>query len=139
MPREVRPQRSVVFHEKIKKTAKKNPFFRKVIYDGRFSELAVMSIAPHAELGEETHKNTDEILFVVKGKGQVILGGRAHKVRRHDAIFVASGEDHNLKNVGRKDLKLLCVCSPPSSAAKAGIHKSGEREEQEQLKYAWEQ
>lgn len=131
--------RSVVFHQKINKAAKKNARFRKVIYDGKFSELALMSLARGAELGEEAHKNTDEILFVVKGKGEVTLNGRKEQIRRHDAIFVASGEDHNLKNIGRKDLKLLCVCSPPSSHVPAGVHKSGEREEQEQLKYAWEQ
>jgi len=139
MPSSRKDQRSIVFHEKIKKTAKRNFFFRKVIYDGRFSELAVLSIASHAELGEEAHKNTDEILFVVKGKGEVILNGQTHKIRRHDAIFVASGEDHNLKNVGRKDLKLLCVCAPPSARIGVGIHKSGERAYEEQIRYAWEQ
>jgi mannose-6-phosphate isomerase-like protein (cupin superfamily) len=139
MARGEKSQRSVVFQQKIKKTAKKNVSFRKVIYDGRFSDLAVMSIVPGAELGEEAHKNTDEILFVVKGKGEVTLSGRKEQMRRHDAVFVASGEDHNLKNVGRKDLKLLCVCSPPSSHLNAGLHNSGEKEEQERLRYAWEQ
>jgi len=139
MPRARKRELSVVFHEKIKKTAKRDSFFRKVIYAGRFSELAVMSVAPYAALGEEAHKNTDEILFVVKGKGELILNGRPRKVRPHDAIFVASGEDHNLKNVGRKDLKLLCVCSPPSSKNSAGIHKSGERALEERMRYAWEQ
>jgi len=139
MPRGERDRRSVVFHQKIKKTAKKNLSFHKIIYDGKFSDLAVMSIVPGAELGEEAHKNTDEILFVVKGKGQVTLNGRKEQIRRHDAVFVASGENHNLKNVGRKDLKLLCVCSPPSSHVSEGVHKTGEREEQEQLRHAWEQ
>ena len=139
MGRGERERQSIVFHQKIKKTARKNLNFRKVIYDGKFSDLAVMSILPGAELGEEAHKNIDEILFVVKGKGLVTLNGRKEQIRRHDAVFVASGDNHNLKNVGRKDLKLLCVCSPPSSHVSAGIHKSGEREEQEQLRYGWEQ
>jgi len=139
MARGEKNQGSVVFHQKIKKTAKKNRSFHKIIYDGKFSDLAVMSIVPGAELGEEAHKNTDEILFVVKGKGQVTLNGRKEQIRRHDAVFVASGENHNLKNVGRKDLKLLCVCSPPSSHVSEGVHKTGEREEQEQLRHAWEQ
>ena len=90
MPRGERVPRSVVFHQKISKTAKKSINFRKVIYDGKFSDLAVMSVAPGAELGEEAHKNTDEILFVVKGKGEVSLRGRKERIRRHDAIFVAS-------------------------------------------------
>lgn len=139
MVRKTRTQQSVVFHQKIKKAAKENMSFRKIIYDGKFSELAVMSIARGAELGEEAHKNVDEILFVVRGKGEVTLNGRRQKVGRHDAIFVASGEVHNLKSLGRKALKLLCVCSPPSSTLSAGIHKLGERELEEQMRYAWEQ
>lgn len=139
MARAEKNQRSVVFHQKIKKTAKKNLSFRKVIHNGRFSDLAVMSIVPGAELGEEAHKNTDEILFVVKGKGEITLNGRKEQIRRHDAVFVASGENHNLKSVGRKDLKLLCICSPPSSHVSQGVHKTGEKEEQEQLRHAWEQ
>jgi mannose-6-phosphate isomerase-like protein (cupin superfamily) len=131
--------RSVVFHQKIKKTAEENFSFRKVIYAGKFSDLAVMSIAPGAELGEESHKNTDEILFVVKGKGEVTLNHRTEKIKRHDAIFVAAGEDHNLKNMGAKDLKLLCVCSPPSSTVTSGVHRSGERKWEEDLRHAWEQ
>jgi len=139
MPRGKRNQRSVVLHQKIKKTAKKNFTFRKVIHDGKFSDLAVMSILPGAELGEEAHKNADEILFVVKGQGEVTLNGQKERIRRHDAVFVASGENHNLKNIGRKDLKLLCVCAPPSSHVSGGVHKTGERDEQEQLRHAWEQ
>ena len=99
MPRERTNYRSLVFHQKINKTAKKNLRFHRVIYEGKFSDLAVMSLAPGAELGEEAHKNTDEILFVVKGKGEVTLDGRREQIRRHDAIFVASGEDHNLKTL----------------------------------------
>jgi len=139
MTRNGRNQLSVVFHQKIKKTATKNFSFRKVIYEGKFSELAVMNIVAHEEMGKEAHQNTDEILFVVKGKGEVMLNGKTHKIRRHDAIFVASGEDHNLKNVGRKDLKLLCVCAPPSSKLRAGIHRSGENALKEQMRHAWEQ
>jgi len=139
MPPERTNQRSVIFHQKINRAAKKNLRFRKVLYSGKFSDLALMSLARGAELGEESHKNADEILFVVKGKGEVTLNGRKEQVRRHDAIFVASGEDHNLKNLGRKDLKLLCVCPPPSSTVSGGMHKSGERELHEQLRYAWEQ
>ena len=130
---------SVVFHEKIKKTAKRNSLFRKVIYDGRFSELAVMSLAPHAELGEEAHKNTDEILFVVKGKGDDHFERSDSQDTTARRDLCGAGEDHNLRNVGRKDLKLLCVCSPPSSKISAGIHKSGERALEQQMRYAWEQ
>jgi mannose-6-phosphate isomerase-like protein (cupin superfamily) len=139
MPHERKNHHSVVFHQKISKTARKNTSFRKVIYEGKFSDLAVMSLVRGAELGEEAHKHTDEIIFVVRGKGEVILNHRTEQIRRHDAIFVASGEKHNLKNVGRKDLKLLCVCSPSSSHISSGIHTAGEQEEREQLRYAWEQ
>jgi len=135
-----RVMRSVLsFHENVKKAAKRNLSFRKVFYRGKFSELAAISMPLGAELGEDIHANADEILFVVQGIGRVNVDGRIEKAKRNDAIFIAAGQHHNLTNVGRRDLKLLCVCSPPSSRIKGGIHKRGVAEMREQIRYAWEQ
>lgn len=139
MPRALKNRRSVVFHLKIDKTAKKKLRYRKFI-GGNFADLAAVSIAPGAELGKARHKNTDEILFVVKGRGKVTLNHRTQKVGRHDAIFVAAGQDHKLKNVGWRDLKLVCIRSPLSTAVTAGIHKCNHKaQEEEQFRHAWEQ
>lgn len=127
------------FDENVVKLAKKNVKFRKVLYRAKFSELAAMSIWSGAHLGEEVHRNSDEILFVVEGKGQVNVDGRAKEAKRHDAIFIPAGHRHDLRNIGRRDLKLLCVSSPPSSRMHKRIYRHGAEEMKERMRYAWEQ
>lgn len=129
----------LAFHDNIKKLARKNLSFRKVICAGAFSELVVMSILPMGELGEEAHDNADEILFIVEGQGEVTFGSRTESAGEHDAIFVTAGQLHNLKNVGDCDLKLISVFSPLSSGADTTVHRAGAKAVEEQMQYAWEQ
>jgi len=128
----------VLMFETITKTAKKNVSFRKKVFGGKFSELVEMSIMPGNELGEEVHHWGDEILFVVQGKGLITIEGVTQRANRHCAIFVKAGTPHNLRNIGRQDLKLLCVCSPPLTTH-TGMHRWGELAAEERMAYAWEQ
>jgi mannose-6-phosphate isomerase-like protein (cupin superfamily) len=141
MSRRARHVKSMVlpFDDNIKKVARKNLAFRKAIYTGAFSELAAMSIPPMGELGEEAHEYADEILFLVEGKGEVILDGRTEPACRHDAIFVTAGQLHNLRNTGRGDLKLVAVYSPPPSDENTAVHRAGAKGVEERMQHAWEQ
>ena len=130
----------VLSFDNIKKLANKNLVFRKAIYKGAFSELVVMSIPPWGELGEEKHEKGDEILFIVDGKGDVILDGRTESAHKHDAIFVSAGQVHNLRNTDDCELKIISVFSPPpSSGTDSIIHRSGAKAAEEQIRHAWEQ
>ncbi|MGC2446690.1 MAG: cupin domain-containing protein [Candidatus Sulfotelmatobacter sp.] len=127
------------FHDNIKAAATKNLAFRQTVCKGAFSELVVISIPPTGELGEGIHDDSDVILFIVEGKGEVTFGDRKEIAHKHDAILVPAGRLHNLRNIGRHDLKLFAVCSPPPSGAKASVHRIGAEAAEEQLRYAWEQ
>ena len=131
--------RVLSFHDNIKKAAKENLAFRQTVCKGAFSELVVISIPPKGELGEGAHADADVILFIVEGKGEVTFGDRKEIANKHDAILVTAGRLHNLRNIGRHDLKLFAVFSPPPSGAKASVHRIGAAAAEEQLRYAWEQ
>jgi mannose-6-phosphate isomerase-like protein (cupin superfamily) len=113
------------FEGDIKKIAKTNQFFRQVIYTGAHSQLVVMSIPPGEEIGEETHSRIDQLFVIVEGEGQAVLDGQQQTADEHNVIFVTAGTPHNLKNPGRKALKLFTVYSPPAHAA-GTIHKTRE-------------
>jgi len=130
----------VLSFDNIKKLANKNLVFRKAICKGAFSELVVMSIPPWGELGEEKHEKADEILFIVDGKGKLILDGQTESAHKHDAIFVTAGQVHNLKNIGDGDLKIISVLSPPPpTGTDSSIHRTGAKDAEEHLRYLWEQ
>lgn len=114
-----------MFSENIKKIAKENTNFRKVLYTGVNSQLVVMSIPPGGDIGEEVHSDTDQILVFVDGSGEAILNGEVKKIEEHDVVFVPAGVTHNFKNIGDEDLKLFTVYSPPEHPD-GTIHKTKE-------------
>ncbi|MDO8583037.1 MAG: cupin domain-containing protein [bacterium] len=123
-----------MFAGDIKELTKENTNFRKVLYTGPHSQLVAMSIPVGGDIGEETHPNTDQILFFVDGEGEAILGGESRKVEEHDVVSVPAGTRHNFKNTGDEDLKLFTVYSPPAHADGV-IHATKADAEKEEKKY----
>lgn len=107
-----------MFHENVKKLTEENNNFRKVIYTGKYIQLVLMSLAPGEEIGEEVHPQTDQILFLVEGKGWAVIEDQLSDFKKRDAVFIPAGIKHNFMNTGDEDLKLYTVYSPPE-------HKDG--------------
>ena len=112
-----------MYAEDIKKLTKENTNFRQVLHTGRYSQIVAMCILVNEEIGEETHTNTDQMLFFVEGEGEAILNGETRKVEEHDVVFVPAGTKHNFKNIGDEDLKLFTVYAPPEHPD-GTIHKT---------------
>ena len=96
-----------------KETGKSNSSMRRVVSTGAYSELVALTIPPKEESGEETYDNTDQAVFIVEGRGEAVLNGRAEPAGEHDAVFIPAGTPHNIRNSGVADLKLFVIYSPP--------------------------
>ncbi len=107
-----------MFHENIKKLARENDNYRKVVYTGDVSQVVLMNLLPGEEIGMETHPVTDQILFLVEGEGEAIVKGETSIFKESDIVFVPAGTPHNFKNTGDKPLKLYTIYSPP-------VHRDG--------------
>ena len=93
--------------------ARRNPHYRRVVHTGARSQLVVMTIPPHGEVGEETHRAVEQSLFIVEGSGTVVLNGHRETVRPGDAVVVPPGTTHNLK-AGREPIRLFTIYTPPN-------------------------
>lgn len=114
-----------MFHQDIKKITLENDNFRKVVYTGENSQLVLMSIPEGEEIGEETHKTVDQILFLVEGQGEAILNDVSAPFLVGEVVCVPAGTKHNFKNNGSQPLKIYTVYSPPEH--KDGtVHKTKE-------------
>lgn len=80
--------------------AKANTFFRQVLDNGQHTQIVIMSIPPGEEIGEETHKNNDQVLFLLEGKGKVILNNEEQPYKSGDVVLVNAGTLHNFVNTG---------------------------------------
>ncbi len=93
--------------------AKDNGSFRHVLATGEHTQVVVMSIPAGGDIGEEVHTDTDQILYLVEGSGQVILEGEAADFGVGDLVLVTAGTRHNFKTVGETAMKIITAYAPP--------------------------
>ena len=109
-----------------------NTYFRQVLETGEHTQIVVMSIPAGGEIGEETHKDNDQVLYLVSGEGKAILNGEGKPVGKDDVVLVKAGTRHNFINTGAEDLKIITAYSPPHHPP-GTIHKT--REEADKAGY----
>lgn len=106
-----------------------NTNFRTAIWTGNYQQMTLMHLPPHAEIGEEMHGDTDQLLRVEQGCGMVKMGAcrgqldTQYRVRLGDVIFVPAGTWHNVINIGRMPLKISSVYAPPNHQ-KGTVHRT---------------
>lgn len=100
----------------IKKAAKENDYFRKVLVTGAKSQLVVMSLQPGEEIGTEVHE-VDQILYAVEGEGEVVIGDVEAEFEKGVMAFVPAGVQHNVLNTNDEPMKLFTIYAPPEHAA----------------------
>ncbi|BDC34539.1 cupin [Candidatus Dependentiae bacterium Noda2021] len=102
---------SMLFNQNIIEMAKTNDFFRKEIVTGPHSQVVLMSVPVKGEIGLETHK-VDQTLIFVQGSGKAILNGVASEIKPGHLVFVPAGNSHNFVNTGTESLKLVTIYAP---------------------------
>ena len=105
-----------VFNEDIRKLAKANNDFRREVLTNAHSQVVLMCLQPGEDIGEEIHADNDQLLVLVKGAGEVRLGGVVSAVQKGALISVPAGTRHNLVNTGKKPIRLYTVYAPPETA-----------------------
>lgn len=106
-------EKQAMFHQDIVEIAKKNNNFRKEVITGKHSQVVVMSIPIGGDIGQETHQSTDQILFFLQGRGVAIINGKTSEIAPNHLVFVPAGTQHNFKNTGNEELKLITIYAPP--------------------------
>jgi mannose-6-phosphate isomerase-like protein (cupin superfamily) len=102
--------------------AKKNGFFRQVLFTGDHSQLVVMSLEPGEEIGTEVH-TVDQMLYVVDGEGETILDGIVSRIEEGGVVCVPAGVEHNIVNTDDEPLKLFTVYAPAQHPA-GTVHRT---------------
>ncbi len=104
-----------------------NNNYRKVISTTSHQQLVLMSLKPKEEIGEEVHDKVDQFIRIEKGTAIALIGKGENKkkylLKKEHFITIPSGTYHNIINIGRGELKLYSIYSPPNH--KPGtIHKT---------------
>ncbi len=65
-----------------------------------------------------SHPHGEEVIYIIKGKGRVMVNDEVNEVKEGMAVFFPPGSVHMLQNTEKKELKVICFFSPPSDVTK---------------------
>jgi mannose-6-phosphate isomerase-like protein (cupin superfamily) len=102
-----------ILYGDLNKLTLENNNYRKVIATTKHQQLVLMSIKPKEEIGLEIHKNTTQFIKIEKGSCIAIIGKEEIKIKKEGYIVILPNTQHNIINIGRSDLKLYTIYSPP--------------------------
>jgi mannose-6-phosphate isomerase-like protein (cupin superfamily) len=74
--------------------------------------LAEARVAVGAATTPHHHVETEEIYFILEGEADMRVGDQIRRVGPGDAIAISPGQIHQITNVGRTELRFLCMCAP---------------------------
>ncbi len=99
--------------QNVTQQAKDNTYFRHVLATGKHTQIVLMSINPGEDIGEETHPDNDQVLYLVSGAGKVVLNGKEQSYVAGDIVLVPAGTLHNFVTEGDVPMKIITAYSPP--------------------------
>jgi len=77
--------------------------------------LAEEVLPPGCAVTPHHHRETEEIYYVVSGRGTMTVGSDIRAVQQGDAIYIPIGQTHTLNNTGVEPIRLILVCGPAFS------------------------
>lgn len=74
--------------------------------------LAEATVKRGKATAEHTHPETEEIYYILRGRGRMRIEGEERAVGPGDGIAIPAGKKHKIWNTGKGDLVFLCGCVP---------------------------
>lgn len=96
----------------IEKMTLDNNNFREVISTTAHSQLVVMSLRAHEDIGDEVH-DVDQFFRCETGEGVAHIDGEQHRVHAGVVLHIPAGSRHNIKNTDDREMKLYTIYAPP--------------------------
>lgn len=78
----------------------------------RNQSLAEARLPVGATTTPHYHPRTEEIYYILEGRGSMVVGIETRDVGAGDAIAIPPGTQHQITNTGKEVLKFLCCCAP---------------------------
>jgi len=77
--------------------------------------VAEAFVEPGQETAAHVHHASQEVYYILEGIGIMRLGEEKLSVVEGDAVLIEPGTLHNIRNIGDRALRILCICCPPYS------------------------
>jgi quercetin dioxygenase-like cupin family protein len=76
----------------------------------------VIRVAPGQKVRPaHSHPNGDEIIYIIRGTGRVMVAGEVAPVREGTTVLFPQGAVHMLHNTGEEEMKVVCFFAPATN------------------------
>jgi mannose-6-phosphate isomerase-like protein (cupin superfamily) len=102
------------FRTDVVQAARSNEDYRRVLFTGTKSQVALMTIPAGGDIGPETHLNVEQLIFIASGQGKAVLNGVESPVATGDLVVATPGTRHDVVNTGTQPLRIYTIYTPPN-------------------------
>lgn len=101
----------------------------RVAFGNARAQAAEMTIAPGDAEGDRRnrHRGADQWLLVLAGTGTATVNRRRYRLKRGTLMLIERGDEHEIRNTGRRPLRTLNVYVPPAYRADGDELPAGKR------------
>jgi mannose-6-phosphate isomerase-like protein (cupin superfamily) len=87
--------------------------FRRVVLTGEHLQIVTMTLPAGTSIGEETHDDIDQVIYIVEGDGEAVLDGRRSPLSAGRLVLVRAGVLHDVVAGADGPLRLVTAYAPP--------------------------
>ncbi|TAM74770.1 cupin domain-containing protein [bacterium] len=88
-------------------------------------DFRISVYAPKGHVEQHTHETTEQVYYILSGKGLMTLGERRVVVEPHTAIYIPPRVLHSIENTGLEDLVFVVVSAPPQEMSRVDTRAQG--------------
>ena len=75
--------------------------------------FGIADFPTHHHAPAHVHDTQEEVIYILKGKGEIYFNGIPEEIEPGSCIFIPPGVEHSINNTSNEILKLAYVFSPP--------------------------
>jgi quercetin dioxygenase-like cupin family protein len=84
--------------------------------DAQHCSMCMILVAPGETVRPaHSHPNGEEIIYIVRGSGKVMIEGVVEPVKAGSAVLFPQGKVHMLRNTGTEEMKVVCFFAPATN------------------------
>lgn len=75
--------------------------------------FGVAEVPPYGKMSAHTHRKEEEVIYIIKGYGQVVIDKKREIIESGSVIYLPVGSEHFIHNESRGTMKFIFAFSPP--------------------------
>ncbi len=78
-----------------------------------FFTVGLCEVPPESSMTPHSHDDKEEVIFIVAGSGEAVVGGSVEPLEPYTAVVFPIGVEHVVHNKSKNPMKFVFMFTPP--------------------------